>query len=110
MVKSPSTSHEFTVRILKRRWGAAPSGRVEMARYCRQRGPVLGLTINSPVQSLEPQENVRFASFLSEKVKIFFQFLGIVTHPFSFFTLLCLRLYRKIFDYLFIIIEYYFLF
>ena len=43
-----------------------------MVRYYRQRGPVLGLTINTEVQSLEPKENVEFTSFLFKKVKIFF--------------------------------------
>lgn len=51
-----------------------------MVRYYRQRGPVLGLTINTEVQSLEPKENVEFTSFLFKKVKYFFQFLDIMTH------------------------------
>lgn len=43
-----------------------------MAHYYRQRGPVLGLTINTEVQSLGPKEKVEFTSFLFKKVKIFF--------------------------------------
>lgn len=45
-----------------------------MAQHYRQRGPVLGLIINTKVQNLKPK-NVKFLSVLFEKVKIFFRVL-----------------------------------
>lgn len=47
-----------------------------MAHYWRQRAPVLELTMNTEVQSLEPKENVELESFLVQKVKIFFSVFG----------------------------------
>lgn len=46
-----------------------------MAQHYRQRKSVLGLIINTKAQSLKPK-NVKFASVLFEKVKIFFSVFG----------------------------------
>lgn len=68
-----STSHKFTIQIVKKHWGKASL--TVMAQYHRKRDPLLELIVNTKVQCLRPKKNVRFARFLF-KVKFFFSIFG----------------------------------